>query len=311
MIQKLGFGVFGTFGQPFGFQQTFYFDVNINQSLDLNGNAIEVYPNTELYMIKREICNDVSSICFSIYTYAKEPNSNRGGTFIGSCIVLQDCFIKPEYIINLLSEFHADIVNNEINIFDNIIRVQQVESLIVAEPMNYDKYNATKKSSKNTKYDFLYVDPSKKYFIIPNELETDKNKVLISFFEKALDEFGSFDTLYFSFDKSIIQYVLNKGLINTRKWEDFLSYKKTNNNVSGRDLTKLNIGVKNTKNIINNNSSIKSQNKNLNLEQWRHFTKDDKITYINGKVNEHNLLLNKYKELVKDYNKLVERMKIK
>ena len=53
MKDLIGFGVFGTFGEPYGFQQLFYFTNTFNQSLDLNTNAIELYPNIEL-----EIRND-------------------------------------------------------------------------------------------------------------------------------------------------------------------------------------------------------------------------------------------------------------
>jgi hypothetical protein len=138
MKNLLGLGVFGTFGKPYGFQQYFYFDTDFNQTLDLNTNAIEIFPSTELFSVKREIHNGLTSICISKYSYANEINSNRGGTFIGSCILLNEAYTNSENIYLLLTELHNDLILSEKNLINSVLQVQQATQLEVKEPIQFD-----------------------------------------------------------------------------------------------------------------------------------------------------------------------------
>ena len=143
MNNLLGLGVFGTFGQPYGFQQAFSFDVEFSKSLDLDNEEIALFPGTELYSVKREFVNGVYSIAFCLYAHAREMNANRNGTFIGSAIVLQQVYVDPNTIYKLLRELHDDIVNNAQNLSNNTIQVRQAVNLNVKEPAQFQtvKFN--------------------------------------------------------------------------------------------------------------------------------------------------------------------------
>lgn len=224
MKNLLGLGVFGTFGKPYGFQQYFYFDTIFNQTLDLNTNAIEIFPSTELFSIKREIYNGMNSICISKYSYANEINSNRGGTFIGSCILLNEAYTSSENIYLLLTELHHDVISSEKNLINSILQVKQATQLEVKEPVHFENIKTQLKFLKETDYYATTVDQSKKFLIIPTSSE-DKPAQIKTFIENAIQYFNDVDTLYFTFDEEVVRYVNQKGLLKSINWQTFLDQK--------------------------------------------------------------------------------------
>ena len=78
---------FGTFGNPHGFRQSVVLG---NKSIlegvstfDINTNAMMLFPDSSLYAIRGEIINGRKVVSYSKYSFAKERNSGRNGTFIG------------------------------------------------------------------------------------------------------------------------------------------------------------------------------------------------------------------------------------
>ena len=60
MTQNIYLLAFGTFGNPYGFRQTFFKVANENvaksiKTFDLNTNAIKLFQNTTIYSIRKEI----------------------------------------------------------------------------------------------------------------------------------------------------------------------------------------------------------------------------------------------------------------
>ncbi|RZK18964.1 MAG: hypothetical protein EOO43_12095, partial [Flavobacterium sp.] len=119
---------FGTFGNPNGFQQSYLFaqgKENIARSIkmfDLNTNAIKLFANSKVYAIRKEFVNDHRVISYSIYSYAKEQNSERSGTFIGSSILFIDQIVDENITLRNLNEFHSSLA--EKNTHDNTITVK-------------------------------------------------------------------------------------------------------------------------------------------------------------------------------------------
>jgi hypothetical protein len=225
MKNLLGLGVFGTFGKPYGFQQYFYFDTDFNQTLDLNTNAIEIFPSTELFSVKREIHNGLNSICISKYSHANEINSNRGGTFIGSCILLNEAYTNSENIYLLLTELHNDLISSEKNLINSVLQVQQATQLEVKEPIQFDNVKSQLIYLKETDYYSTRVDQSKKFLIVPKSNE-DKPTQIKTFIETAIKYFNDVDTLYFTFDEKVVRYVNQKGLLKSINWTSFLDQKE-------------------------------------------------------------------------------------
>ena len=116
---------FGTFGNPNGFKQTFFVGSNdlakSVKTFDLNTNAIKLFSKSKIYSIRKESVNGFNTIAYSIYTYAKEQNSDRLGTFIGSSILFTKKIAKEHITVSQLNEFHKQLVNK--NVSNNIISV--------------------------------------------------------------------------------------------------------------------------------------------------------------------------------------------
>jgi hypothetical protein len=225
MNHRVGLGVFGTFGEPFGYQQVFFLQATFSSSLDLNANAIVVYPGSELYAVKREVVNGAPAVCCCLYTYAKEAASNRGGTFIGSCVVLNNSHLKGEAIYNLLHELHTDLTNNPKNIVDDTIQVPKAEQLIVTEPASFAAIQTKITSVPPAAGGHVPIDARRKFLILPSVANQPSKHYVTTFFEDALTYFSDTDTLYFTTNQQIAGYVTEKGLISIADWEAFQQYK--------------------------------------------------------------------------------------
>ena len=215
---SIGIGVCGTFGSPHGFQQKFYLDALFGKSLDLNAKAIEVYPGSELYSVKKDCIDDVFSICITVYTYAKELSSSRRGAFIGSSIVLNNVYVSSQDIYNLLIELHRDIVTDNNNIRDGVLQVDKVYDINVRQPNYYNKINPRDISFQGSKCS--YNNDEKEEFVFVDD-PFKSEQYLLDFFDASLKYFSDIDTLYFTFDERIKSYVDQQGLLSSVTWEHF------------------------------------------------------------------------------------------
>lgn len=222
MNSQIGLGIFGTFGEPHGFQQVFYYGAHFQGTLDLNDAAIEFYPGAELFSVRREIVDGVHSICISIYSYARELNTERFGTFIGSCMVLQDGFAEAEYIYKVLHSLHEDLITNEENIENGIIKVAQGTDVIIREPAELVAAQANIIPLNKTPFFSSFVDEGKKILVIPTPHSFgNKETEVMEFLDEALKHYSDTGTLYFSFDRNVYEFVRSAGVISTLEWDDF------------------------------------------------------------------------------------------
>ncbi|MFZ4523954.1 MAG: hypothetical protein ACOYOE_00005, partial [Chlorobium sp.] len=223
-MNSISVGVFGTFGSPNGFQQYFYFDAVFRKSLDLNPNAIQIYSGPELFSIKKDVYNGIYSICCSIYTYAKEKNSSRGGTFIGSCVILQEAYVDSVDIYNLLIELHKDTINNEKNILNSIIQVSEAVKIEVTQPLSFEKVKSRIQHIETPDYYSFNINSNKTLFISGADSHHSQENQIIKFIENSIKHFPDTDTLYFTFNDEIIDYVNKKKLLKIANWGTFISY---------------------------------------------------------------------------------------
>lgn len=221
MENSIALGVFGTFGLPEGFLQLFLADFVFNTSLDLNSSAIEVYPDSRLFAVNREFCDGKYLVFFSIYTYARELNLTRGGTFIGSSVVLSDSYVNGKDIYKILSSFHEEWTHDERNIKNDEIQVNTPEKLNVEEPDCFEKVKSKIKANTNI-HNVPNIDKDKKILI---SCENGNEKQVVDFFEKSIRNCTDIGTLYFSYNQTIITNVYEKGLIKILKWSDFINNK--------------------------------------------------------------------------------------
>lgn len=227
MNNRIGLGVFGTFGDPLGYQQEFYFDVRFVNSLDLNEFAIEFYPGADLYAVKREIIDGVYTVCFCIYTYARELNTERFGTFIGSCIVLQDSYTDTDYIYQSLNELHKSILNNPNYLKGNTINVATAKEIAVTEPNDFVAARANAIPISKTPFFTPYVDPQKNYLVLPDGNSTMPQEAqVLQFFEEAQKYHTDTTTLYYSTDSNVIDFVRQEDILSIQDWQTYCSRKQ-------------------------------------------------------------------------------------
>lgn len=208
MSNNINLIAFGTFGSPNGFQQTFFVgDVSLEKSVktfDLNTNAIKLFPKSKVYAIRKEIANGQKAIAYSIYTYAKEQNSDRGGTFIGSSILFIDRIANENIIINCLNEFHNNLKSK--NTQNDIIAVNHSADFKVGEPKGFDKIVFHLKEIDDN---LNFVQNSNRQLVVYCTTQPDK---LQQFFKKAIDLLNVYDTIYFTNSYEVAEFVQKKNI---------------------------------------------------------------------------------------------------
>lgn len=226
MNNRVGLGVFGTFGEPYGYQQVLYYDVNFAGTLDLNENEIEFYSGNDLFAVRREIVDGVYTICFCIYSYVRELNTERFGTFIGTTIVLQDGYADADYIYGALRNLHDGVLSNNANVENDILVAQQASELVVKEPEELVALRANTIPISKTPFFSAAVHEGRKFFVTPNPLSEDtREQQVINFFEKAIQDYTDTDSLYFSFDRSVYEFVEKSPTIDVTDWDEFMEYR--------------------------------------------------------------------------------------
>ncbi len=208
MTQNIYLLAFGTFGNPYGFRQSAFKGENKNvaksiKTFDLNTNAIKLFQNTTIYSIRKETVNGFSSIAYSKYTYAKEQNSDRGGTFIGASIFFTNEITEEILTINKLNEFHKILVSK--NVTDETIIVNHSDNFSVDLPQDFDKLGFhLKKFEEPTNF-----SNSSSNLLVYSEIKDDH---LQQNFKKALDLLNNYDTIFFTNSKEIVEFTRGKGL---------------------------------------------------------------------------------------------------
>ncbi len=208
MDSKCFISAFGTFGNPNGFRQSFWFindknTANGTRIFDLNTNAIKVFPKSKIYAIRKEITEKNCIISYSIYTYAKEQNSDRSGTFIGSSILFVNKVADENITVRCLNEFHNNLINK--NVENDIIRVNHSDHFEIIRPKDFDKIT----------FHLREIDHFDNVQTIPKHLvvycETHAN-ALQTILKKSMDLLNIFDTIYFTDNSEIAEFVHQKNI---------------------------------------------------------------------------------------------------
>ena len=229
MNNRVGIGVFGTFGEPLGYQQLFYHGVSYNGSLDIEEDKIELYPGEHLYAVKRELVDGVYAISCCIYTYVRELNTERFGTFLGNCIVLQDSFADADYVYAALKALHEQVLGTSQNVENSILTAHEAKDVILREPESFIALKANIIPISKTPFFSSAVNEAKEHFVTPNPLsERSKEEQLIDFFDKAIKDYTDTTALFFSFDRNVYDFVLKANKLDLKDWDEFYEYKIPN-----------------------------------------------------------------------------------
>jgi hypothetical protein len=207
MANSINLIAFGTFGNPNGFKQTFFVGskelAKSVKTFDLNTNAIKLFANSKVYAIRKEYANGFNTIAYSVYSYAREQNSDRSGTFIGSSILYTNKIAKEHITIAQLNEFHNQLVNK--NVSNDTISVNHSDKFSVVKPKDFDKIEFHLREIENLNF----RQNTDNYLVVFCNIN-DNN--LNQFFEKSIDLLNVYDTIYFTDSQEVAEFVHQKGI---------------------------------------------------------------------------------------------------
>lgn len=202
------FSAFGTFGNPNGFRQTFFLGgtkaiAQEMRTFDLKTDAIQLFPKSCIYSIRKDYAGGCNLISYSVYTFAKEQTSDRGGTFIGSSLLFVNKISSEGLIINALNDFQSSLEKN--NLSGGTMTVNHSDQFSIQKPKDFDKigFNIREVEELN------FAQYSNKYLVV--YCETNPAQLQI-FFNKALDLLNVYDTVYFTQSHEIGEFVKQKDI---------------------------------------------------------------------------------------------------
>ncbi len=207
MANSINLIAFGTFGNPNGFKQTFFVGskelAKSVKTFDLNTNAIKLFANSKVYAIRKEFANGFNTIAYSVYSYAREQNSDRSGTFIGSSILYTNKITKEHITIAQLNEFHNQLVNK--NVSNETISVNHSDKFSVVKPKDFDKIEFHLREIENLNF----RQNTDNYLVVFCNISDNH---LNQFFEKSIDLLNVYDTIYFTDNQEVAEFVHQKGI---------------------------------------------------------------------------------------------------
>lgn len=207
MSNTINLIAFGTFGNPNGFKQSFFsgntdWATNV-KTFDLKTDAIKLFPDSTVYSIRKENLGGHTAISYTVYTYAKEQHSDRGGTFIGSSLLFTGKIADENLTLRLLTEFHEDLVRK--NVKSNIIMVDHSDHFNVSQPKDFDKANFQLKDIEPLNF----IGTADKNLVVYTETNVNRLQQL---FRQSIDLLQVYDAIYFTSDEKIAEFVNRKAI---------------------------------------------------------------------------------------------------
>ena len=66
------------------------------------------------FLLRKEYAGGFNTIAYAVYSYAKEQNSDRSGTFIGSGILFIDKIAEESIVVDQLNEFQENLISKNV-----------------------------------------------------------------------------------------------------------------------------------------------------------------------------------------------------
>lgn len=309
MKDKIDIGAIGTFGLPNGCTQSGFYNGKIkthNKSLDLNANAIKIFPNTILYILRREVISNEPSMIFGKYSFAKEKNSNRGGTFIGSFISFYNCFTNANQIYSLLNEFHSSLIENENNISNAVLQVSHSSEFKVKLPKDFEKLNENLNPLSGTEFFSNTISQNQNFVVYTEETTEDK---IVKFFQNSIEFFPNSETIYFSQSRDIAEFVNEKGLLKIIRFNEFEKEIENINIKKVEEQKRIEEQKQEVQRKIEEQKRIEDQKREEQRKIDEQIKKDleERNRIFSKKDNfQHQLKFEQQKEILNDYNKLLD-----
>lgn len=207
MASNINLIAFGTFGNPNGFRQTFFVGskelAKSVKTFDLNTNAIKLFPDAKIYAIRKEYAAGVNSIAYCLYSFAKEQNSDRSGTFIGSSILYTEKIADENITISQLNEFHSNLTVK--NVQNGVIMVTHSDRFSATKPKEFEKIEYHLREIENLDF----IQSTGRNLVVFSPTNEDS---LNQLFKKSIDLLNVYDTIYFTDNREVAEFVNKKGI---------------------------------------------------------------------------------------------------
>lgn len=202
------FSAFGTFGNPNGFRQSFFLGGSAAiakelRTFDLKTDAIMLFPDSKIYAMRKDCSGGSNLVSYSVYTFAKEQKSHRGGTFIGSSLLFAGKIAPENLIISVLDDFHGTLEKN--NVSEGIITISHSDQFAIHKPKDFDKIGFHLQEIN----DLNFAQSNGNYLVVYCETDPVKLQVM---FSKSLELLNNYDTVFFTQSHEIGEFVKQKGI---------------------------------------------------------------------------------------------------
>ncbi len=199
-----GLIAFGTFGSPNGFRQTFFGKTQFSgvKAFDLNTNALMLFPATHVYAMRKEQTSRSGAVSYAIYSYAKEPNSDRNGAFVGVALM----FPQPsseQNVVSVLNQLQSSLVAR--NLKNGVIQVRDSKEFSILLPSNFESIS----NSESGAWEDIEFTETQKHLVIWTHITPE---YLPSLLQKVQPLLNEYDTIYFTDSADIADFVRQRGI---------------------------------------------------------------------------------------------------
>ena len=289
---------FATFGNPNGFRQSAFiydqesFVQNINV-FDLT-NAIKVFPNSIVYAIRKELVNGSNAISYCIYTYAKEPQSSREGSFIGSCITYANGIADEIFTISKLLNFHKALIAN--NTSNDVLIINHSDYFSIPESVisDFERINSNLRDIDNIDF----ISESNNNLIIYSRIGKDE---LCDNLKKSLELLNKYNTIYFTNNRDVIEYSKQRSIYSVTDEKAFLKEVEVVQRENGQKIIDFILYLETEK------KKWKEETQKVRSYQYNEIENIKKIHDENGKkINESISRLERVSEQYIDFSRLID-----
>ncbi len=306
MSQNIYLMVFGTFGNPNGFRQNLIRVSNENikldvKTFDLKTDAITLFPNSNIYAIRKEVVNGNKAFSYSIYSYAKEKNSDRGGTFIGSSMIFLNSISSSKLIINCLNDLQNTLLAN--NVLNDTIQVNHSEEFVITQlPRDFNQLNYSLKEITDVNFQQF----TNKIAVVYNNTDAETMQVLL---EKSISLLNVYDTVYFTESLDIANYVMKKRIFNILDASKFENEIQKIEEERVKKIESSIIELQNDKIFFENEKLRNIENLKKLIEQSERIHQDNKKR-IDESRHELNQINNRYNGFYNKIDELINKLKL-
>ncbi len=213
-------GAFATFGAPYGIQQGFLDGGHLHRTLDLSPSTIQIPATGKLLRVLREVRDGKLYICYALYSYVREKNSNRAGTLIGNSILLENArIIDHASLWQILNDLHTQLISDTNNVSNQVLQAPEISKLRI-----YDEHALWNnlQVAKLNKLPITRIEKNKEIYILRSAENSIEDFLKIA----TQPHYDVYESVYLPIEdanKEITEFVERKGLLATTTWKSFVT----------------------------------------------------------------------------------------